>query len=294
MHHDRYEYSAIIDRPSLKLPGNARVALWVIPNVEHFLFNKPSTSLVPFTAPLVPDVLNYGWREYGVRVGIWRLMEVLERHGIRGTVALNSDVCDHYPRIIEEGMKLNWDWMGHGTNNSTLLNAQPEAEERRIIHDVLATITQSIGRRPKGWLGPALTESFNTLDILAEEEIEYVADWCNDELPYRMKTKVGKMYSIPYSLEINDICAFLDLKKSAEEFYRMIVDQFEVLYEEGKEAPRIMSICLHPFIIGHPFRIKHLSRALSEITKHEGVWLATGTEIIDWYKTASEQASGKA
>ncbi|RDV01998.1 polysaccharide deacetylase family protein [Undibacter mobilis] len=293
MHHDRFDYSPIIDRPNLRLPGNARVALWVVPNIEHFLFDRPSTSLVPFTAPFVPDVLNYGWRDYGVRVGIWRLMEALERHGIRGTVALNSDVCDRYPRIIEEGLKLKWDWMGHGTNNSTLLNSQDKAEEQGIVKGVLHKISQATGRRPKGWLGPALTESFNTLDILAEEGVEFVADWCNDDLPYQMRTTAGKMYSIPYSLEINDICAFLDLKKSADEFYRMIMDQFEVLYEEGKKSPRVMSICLHPFIIGHPFRIKYLNRALAEIAANDGVWLATGTEIIEWFKKESEAGGGR-
>lgn len=282
--HNRYDYSPIIDRKPLKLPNNARVALWVIPNIEHFHFNKPSTSLTGITTSLVPDVLNYGWRDYGARVGVWRMMEVLQKNGVRGTVTLNSDVCDFYPRIIEEAVKLKWDWMGHGPNNSTLLNMQSIDDERKIIHDVLARITQAIGRRPKGWLGPALTESFNTLDLLAEEGIEYCADWCNDDQPYKMKTKTGTMYSIPYSLEINDIPAFLELKKTAEDFYRMIMDQFEVLYEEGKKSARVMSICLHPFIMGHPFRSKYLDRALAEITKQEGVWVTTGTEIIDWYK----------
>ena len=286
MQHDRYEYSPIVDRKPLKLPNNARVAVWVIPNIEHFLFNKPSTSLTPITVQLVPDVLNYGWRDYGVRVGIWRMMEIMAKHGVRATVALNADVCDHYPRIIEEGIKLNWEWMGHGSNNSTLLNMQPEQEERKIIHDLLAKITDAIGRRPKGWLGPALTESFNTLDLLAEEGIEYVGDWCNDDQPYRMRVKKGLMYSIPYSLEINDIPAFLELKRTAEEFYRMIMDQFEVLHEEGAHNAKVMAICLHPFIIGHPFRAKWLDRALAQITSTSDAWVTTGTEIIEWCKQA--------
>jgi len=284
--HDRYDYLPIVDRKPLKLPNNARVAVWVIPNIEHFLFNKPSTSLTPITVQLVPDVLNYGWRDYGVRVGIWRMMEIMEKHGVKATVALNADVCDHYPRIIEEGKKLNWEWMGHGTNNSTLLNMQPEEEERKIIHDLIAKITSAVGRRPKGWLGPALTESFNTLDLLAAEGIEYVGDWCNDDQPYRMKVKKGLMYSIPYSLEINDIPAFIELKRTAEEFYRMIMDQFEVLYEEGAHSGKVMAICLHPFIIGHPFRAKWLDRALAEITSATDVWVTTGTEIIEWCKKA--------
>lgn len=283
--HGRFDYSPLIDRKPLKLPNGARVALWVIPNVEHFHFDKPSTSLGAATISCVPDVLNYGWRDYGARVGIWRLMEVLARNNVRASVTLNSDVCDHYPRIIEEGLKLDWDWLGHGPNNSTLLNRQPIEEERQIIRSVLSRIAEATGRRPKGWLGPALTESFNTLDILAEEGVEFVADWCNDDQPYRMKTKSGAMYSIPYSLEINDIPAFLDYKMTGDEFYRMILDQFECLYEEGAQSGRVMSICLHPFIMGHPHRIKYLDRALAKITAQDGVWVATGTEIIDWYKS---------
>ena len=148
--HDRFDYSAIIDRPRLSWPNGARVAVWVIPNIEHFLFDRPSTRLT--NLPVNPDVLNYSWRDYGVRVGIWRMMELMERYGIKGTVALNSDVCDRYPRIIDEGKKLDWEWMGHGTNNSTLFANQSEAEERALIKEVVTTITRSVGKAPRGWL----------------------------------------------------------------------------------------------------------------------------------------------
>src|ERR1700752_538977 len=140
--HDRFPDSAIVDRKPLRWPKGARVAVWVIPNIEHFLFDRPSTSVSHVTTSLVPDVLNYSWRDYGVRVGVWRMMEIMERHGVRGTVALNSDVCDRYPRILEEGKKLKWEWMGHGTTNSILLNAQPEAEKRALIAECVGTITR--------------------------------------------------------------------------------------------------------------------------------------------------------
>ncbi len=143
MEHDRFAYSAIVDRPRLSWPNGARVAVWVIPKIEHFLFDRPSTRLT--NLPVNPDVLNYSWRDYGVRVGIWRMMEVMEKYGVKGTVALNSDVCKRYPRIIEEGNKLGWEWMGHGTNNSTLINKQSEAEERALIKDVVGTIAKSAG-----------------------------------------------------------------------------------------------------------------------------------------------------
>ena len=147
---DRYPYSAIVDRKPLRWPNGARVAVWVIPNIEHFLFDRPSTSVTAVTASLVPDVLNYSWRDYGVRVGIWRMMEVMEKHGVKGTVALNSDVCRHYPRIMDGGKQLGWEWMGHGNNNSTLINRQSEDEERQLIKSVVDTIKSSTGRQPRG------------------------------------------------------------------------------------------------------------------------------------------------
>ena len=160
--HGRFPYSAIVDRPPLRWPNGARVAVWVIPNIEHFYFNGFGTSVE--RNDRVPDVLNYAWRDYGVRVGIWRMMDVMEKHGVKGTVALNSDVCSHYPRIIEAGNALGWEWMGHGFSNSVLINSQPEDEERDIIKGVVTTISKSVGTAPRGWLGPALSETVHTLD----------------------------------------------------------------------------------------------------------------------------------
>jgi peptidoglycan/xylan/chitin deacetylase (PgdA/CDA1 family) len=284
--HGRFPYSAIVDRPVLRWPHGARVALWVIPNIEHFYFNSPATSVERNTRN--PDVLNYSWRDYGVRVGIWRMMDVMEKHGVKGTVALNSDVCEHYPRIIEEGKKLGWEWMGHGFSNSVLINEQDEAEERKLIEHVVGTITKSVGRAPRGWLGPALSETVNTLDILAENGIEYVGDWVNDDQPYPMRVKSGQMYSMPYSTEMNDIPAFIGLHQSPEGFGQMICDQFDVLYEDGAKTGRVMSICLHPFLIGHPHRAKHFAKALEHITSRSDIWLATGSEIIDAYKKSEK------
>lgn len=282
--HNRFPYSAIVDRKPLHWPKGARVAVWVIPNIEHFLFDRPSTSVTHATTSLVPDVLNYSWRDFGVRVGIWRLMEIMERHGFKGTVALNSDVCDRYPRIIEEGNRLSWEWMGHGTNNSTLINRQSEDEERALIGGVVQTIERATGRHPRGWLSPALSESHRTLDILAENKIEYVCNWVNDEQPYPMRVKSRSILSMPYSIEINDIPAFLDQKQSGETFGRMICDQFDGLYEDGAKSGRVMAIALHPFLIGHPHRSKYFAQALAHIASRQEVWIAKGGEIADWYK----------
>jgi|DewCreStandDraft_4_1066084.scaffolds.fasta_scaffold08539_6 peptidoglycan/xylan/chitin deacetylase (PgdA/CDA1 family) len=291
--HNRFDYSPIIDRPPLRWPNGARVAVWVIPNIEHFYFDRPAHAIAHATRGFVPDVHNYSWRDYGVRVGIWRVMEIMQRYGIRGTVALNSDCCREYPRIIEEGKKLGWEWMGHGTSNSILLSGLAEREERAIIKETVDTITACVGTAPRGWLSPALSETARTLDILAEHGIEYVGDWTNDEQPYPMRVKKGALYSIPYSSEINDIPALLELRLSPERFGRMICDQFDVLYEDGVKTGRVMAICLHPFLVGHPHRAKYLDRALKHVTSRREVWLATGGEIIDWYKNQYQVAPNR-
>ncbi len=282
--HARFDYSPIVDRKPWRLPNGARVAVWVIPNIEHFLFDRPSTSVTAATVGLVPDVLNYSWRDYGVRAGIWRLMDVMAKHDVKGTVALNSDVCERYPQIIAAGRKLDWEWMGHGENNSSLLTKLGEDEERTIIARVLGTIAQACGARPRGWLGPALSETDNTPDLLAEAGVQYVADWVNDEQPYPMKVKTGTLYSMPYSIEINDIPAFLEHHLTGEEFCQMICDQFDGLYKSGARSSRVMAICLHPFLIGHPHRAKYLDKALAHIRQREDVWFARGGDILDAYR----------
>jgi peptidoglycan/xylan/chitin deacetylase (PgdA/CDA1 family) len=284
MNHTRFDYSPIVDRKPFTLPGGARVALWVIPNIEHFHFDRPGTPMTAATMGLVPDVLNYSWRDYGVRVGVWRMMEVMEKYGIKGSATLNSEVCEQYPQIMEAGMKLGWEWLGHGQTNSRYIANMEEDEERAIIRDVRDTIERVTGKKPKGWLGPALSETFNTPDILAEEGFEYVADWVNDEQPYPFKVRNKSLFSIPYSIEMNDISIFLGLHHTPEDFYKMVTDQFDVLYEDGATTGRVMSLCLHPFLIGHPFRSKYFDMALKHITSREDVWIATGSEIIDHYK----------
>jgi allantoinase len=228
-------------------------------------------------------VLNYAWRDYGARVGVWRVMEILDKHGIPATAALNSEACARYPEIIKAGNELGWEWMAHGETNSALFTGMPEELERPIIQSVIKTITEATRTKPRGWLGPALTETSNTLDLLAEAGIEYVADWCNDELPYRMKTRSKAIIAMPYTLEIGDIPLFLERGGSGEDFYRMVVDQLDWLHAEGAKRPRVLSIAIHPFLIGHPFRARWLDKALAYIKKKKGVWLAKGSEIVDWW-----------
>jgi len=284
---NRFEYSPIVARPPLKLPDGNRVAVWVIPNVEHFLFDRPSTSITAVTTSLVPDVLNYSWRDYGPRVGFWRMLDVMNKHGIRGTAALNSDVCRFYPELIKAGNEHGWEWMAHGQNNSQMFTKLGEDEERELIAHVIDTIHDSTGKRPRGWLSPALTETVNTPDLLAEAGIEYTGNWVNDEQPYPMKVKSGSLVALPYAIENNDIPAFLDLKQSGEQFARMIRDTYDVLHEDARDSARVMAISIHPFLIGHPHRSKPFDQALQYIRDKGDAWFATGSEILDWYRSAT-------
>jgi allantoinase len=278
------DYSPIGARKPLRWPNGARIAVWVIPNIEHFLPGIPSLSISPALVGMVPDVANSSWRDYGMRVGVWRLMEILEKHGVKATAALNSDVCEHYPQILTEGQRLGWEWMGHGRNMASLLVGLDKEQETAEIRHVLDTIERASGARPKGWLSPAVSESFNTPDVLAHLGVEYVGDWFNDDQPCPLRVASNALLSLPYSPEINDVTHFLVRQQTPEAFYQAIVDQFDVLYAEGATSGRVMGISLHTFICGQAFRSRYVDRALEYIRSHEQVWFATGSEIAAWYR----------
>lgn len=283
MENQLYSYSPIARRPRLELPDGARVAFWIGLNIEHFELGKPSTSIHPGTAGLAPDPLNHGWRDYGTRVGVWRTMEILDKHGLRASVLLNADVCREYPEIIEEGNKRDWAWLAHGKNNSTLQAGMDEARERAYLTEIIEVLKKSTGKPPRGWLGPALSETFNTPNLLEELGLSYVCDWCADDQPFKLNTRQGKMISVPYSIEVNDIPLFLGQGMSGPDFAQLVMDQFDVLYAEGSKTGRVMCLALHPFLIGQPFRSKYLDKALAHIKSHKGVWYPTSDEIAQWY-----------
>jgi allantoinase len=266
-----FPYRAIVDAPKIVWPNGARVAVWVIPNVEHFHLEIGNPA---------PDIRNHSRRDYGNRVGVWRIMETLAKHGVRGTVALNAEVALHYPRIMKAMLDLDWELMGHGLTNSRLLSGLDREAERKVIEQT-REIIESQGRKMKGWLGPGLTETFDTPDLLRESGVEYVADWVNDDLPYKFN---NGLYSIPYSIELNDMPLFNAPSISIDDFQRRITDSFDVLYEEGAKNGRVLGIALHPFLIGAAHRIRYLDKALQYIASHEKVWFATGEEIIRAYR----------
>jgi allantoinase len=290
---DLFDYDPIVDRAPLAWPDGARVAFYVGLNVEHFYVDAPSTSLVSLTAELVPDALNYGWRDYGARVGIWRLIEIFDRHGIRPSVLLNSDVADRYPQIIEAGVARDWAWLAHGRTNSTIHSGLEVDEERAVLARIVDTIERATGTRPKGWMGPGLSETFATPRLLAELGLTYVLDWTNDDQPYRLN--VPGMLSVPYSVELNDVGIFTFKSHTGPEFLQMVKDQFDQLYADAATTGRVMPMALHPFVIGQAFRAKYLDQALGYIAGHAGVWLTTSDEIAEHYaRTTVPTATGSA
>jgi peptidoglycan/xylan/chitin deacetylase (PgdA/CDA1 family) len=276
-----YKYSPIVSRPKLTWPNGARIAFYVGLNIEHFHIDKPSTSIYGGTAALIPDPLNFGWRDYGVRVGIWRMMDALDKCKMRASVLLNSEVCEHYPQIIDAGRKRNWAWLAHGKSNSIFQTGMKVDDERKYLKEVVDTVSAATGQKIKGWLGPALTETFETPRLLKELGLSYVLDWCADDQPFPLT--VPGMMSVPYSIELNDISMFIGKSLSGEAFYQMVVDQFDQLYKDSEKSGRVMSLCLHPFVINQPFRHKYLEKALEYIARRSDVWLTTSDEIAEHY-----------
>ncbi|MDA1095998.1 MAG: polysaccharide deacetylase family protein [Chloroflexi bacterium] len=279
----RYDYSAITQRPGFRWPNGERLAVWVCVNVEHFRVDVPSTSQSGGLAHLKPDVINYAWRDYGLRVGIWRIFEIMERVGLKGSATLNAEVCLHEAPVVHEMVRLGWSILGHGMTNSQLLTDLSETEERQVINETLDTIQRTTGTRPIGWLGPALAESFKTPELLVEAGVKYVCDWTSDDQPFPIKVDNGKLASVPYTQHLNDIGMILEAKRSDQEFFQQICDQFDVLYREGVAIPRTMAIALHPFLVGIPHRSKYLEQALAYIASHKDVWFCTGDDIYNWY-----------
>ncbi len=275
-----FNYTPINRRPRISWPDGARVALWVIPNIETWPLDEPVPGGM---AAKVPDVHAWAQRDYGARIGIFRIMEVLARHGVPGSATLNSEVCDDYPEIIEDWTAHGWELLGHNNTNARLLNAIPPDREREVVLSTFDRIEKSTGVRPKGWLGSGLQETWNTLDYLIEAGCEYVCDWCNDDQPYLMNVGGKRLVSLPYSLEINDLPFVMRGRGSPDEWEAAVRRTFDVLYREGAESGRVMAIPLHPFVTGVPHRIDALDRALRYICGHEGVWRAKGSEIVAHY-----------
>jgi peptidoglycan/xylan/chitin deacetylase (PgdA/CDA1 family) len=283
---DRIAYSAIVDRPTLKLPNDARVAVWTIVNVEEWSIERamPRTVLPPpYGQPLLPDLPNWSWHEYGMRVGFWRFLEVLGKFKLKATLAINGSVCKSYPRVAEAALKAGWEFMGHGYVQRPMHHVE---DQRAAIAETIREIESFAGKKPRGWESPGLTETYDTIDWLAEAGIEYVADWVLDDQPCTIQTAHGPIVSVPYTVEMNDIAMMVLQNHPAEEWLRRGVDQFDRLYAEGEKSARVMAISVHPYISGVPHRIAYLEKLYEYILQRPGAVMWTGEQILDWYQHA--------
>jgi len=285
---ERADYTPMPDRPRLRLPGEARLVVWPIVNVETWDIEGPMPRAV-LPPPggdhrLVPDLANWAWHEYGMRVGFWRLKSALDDVGVRATLSINASVCEHYPELAAAARDAEWEFMGHAYVQKPMHKLDDEGAHIRRTVDTLRRFT---GRPVRGWLGPGLTETFDTVDLLAEQGIEYVADWVFDEHPVPLRTRHGTIHSMPYTVELNDIPMMMIQHHPARELYDRAMAQFERLYAESAADARIMAVAVHPYITGVPHRIGHFERLLAALKDKPGVVFWTGDRILDWYLEAS-------
>lgn len=271
------------NRPKVVWPGGKKIAVWVAPNIEFYEMEPPANPHRKSWPRPAPDVVGYGHRDFGNRVGHWRLMEVMDKYAVRGSVSLSVSMCQHIPEIIEECAQRDWEFFSHGVYNTRYCLGMDEAEERALIEDCIRTIKDATGQVAAGWLGPALTYTVRSLDLLAEYGFKYTSDLFHDDQPQPVKTKKGRMISLPYSLEVNDHYGFFVYNMSPRQYADTLKRQFDQLLEEGEDSGTVMCIPLHAYLIGQAHRIGPFAEVLAHVTAHEDAWVATGREIADYY-----------
>ena len=280
---DRCDYSAIVDRPPLKLPGGARIVVWTIVNLEVWDIGRPMARQVlpaPTGQPLLPDVPNWSWHEYGMRVGVWRFFDLYRRLGIQPSLSINARVCEDYPRVAQEAKDLGWEFMGHSYEQGPI---HKEPDQRAMIHRSLDILEKFTGKRPVGWLGPGLTQTLDTPELLAEAGIKYIGDWVYDDEPTVIRTAKGPLVTLPYTVELNDIPMMIVQHHDSDHLLKRSMEMFDRLYEEGGQRAKFMAIAIHPYISGQPFRIRYLEQIYEYVNRLPGVLHWNGAQILDWY-----------
>ena len=280
---DRLPYSAIAKRPPLRFPDGVRLVVWPVLALEEWDISRPMARMVispPQGVPQLPDMPNWSWHEYGMRVGFWRLRKMLSELRATPTVTLNAKVCETYPEVIGACVESGWELNAHSYDQVPIHKLE---DQRAVIMKSVAIIEKFWGKRPRGWFGPGLTQTSDTLDYLAEAGIEYIGDWVLDDEPVVLKTSHGPVVALPYNFELHDIVMMALQHQPSEMMYRRAMDHFACLYEESAERAKIMAIACHPYLSGVPHRIAHVRRAFEEILAHDGVAAWDGARILDWY-----------
>jgi allantoinase len=284
----RLDYEASIDRPALALPGDKRVAVYIVVNVENWEIERPMPRQVltaPQGASVLPDLPNWAWHEYGMRVGFWRLKAALDAHGITPSMTINGTVPAAYPRVAQAAREAGWEFMGHGWRQMATHLVE---DQRAMIRSTMEALREAGGHDVVGWLAPGLTETLGSPDLLAEAGIRYCADWVVDDLPCTLRTAHGPLLTMPYSVELNDIPMMMIQHHAAREMYDRTVAQFDRLYAEAEtQGAKVMGLAVHPYISGVPHRIGWLEQALEHMAKREGTVFWQGRQIMEWYLRAT-------
>ena len=284
MDHERYTWSQLHERPAVTWPNGARVALWVVTQLQWFpLDMKPAIPVPAGMARPYPDYWDYTLRDYGNRIGVFRIFKVLDKLGIKSSVAINSALAERYPYLVEQVNARDWELIANGLDMGHPHHGGMERdEEAALIKGVLDSLRGLSGQKIRGWLSPLRSESMNTPDLVAAQGIEYVCDWANDDLPYAFKSASGTIHNMPHTMELDDQQILVSLRHTEQEYVDQLKDQFDCLYAEAaSRGGRVMAINLNPWVTGQAYRIKALEQALAYITAHDGVWSATGAEILD-------------
>ncbi|GGH25716.1 polysaccharide deacetylase [Alsobacter metallidurans] len=280
-HHDRYDYHPLPHRADYSWPEGRRLAVYLALNLEHFSFGEGLGAELAPAGPH-PDVLNYAWRDYGNRAGAWRLLRMFDDLQLPCSVLLNTSMYDYAPDLVDAFRRRGDEMVGHGRTNSERQGVMAEADEKALIAGCTHAMLEREGRAPQGWLGPWISQSATTPDLLAEAGYGYLLDWCHDDQPVWFRTRGGRrILSVPYPQELNDIPQIVGRKREGAEFADMIVDSFDELLEESRDRPLVMGVALHAYLVGWPHRARHLRRALRHIRdRADGrVWITTAGAI---------------
>jgi peptidoglycan/xylan/chitin deacetylase (PgdA/CDA1 family) len=280
-----YDYWPYRNRPKIVWPGGKKLAFWIAPNVEFYEYDPPVNPSRPGWPKPAPDVVGYSQRDWGNRVGHWRLMELLDKYALRGSVSLNVAMCDHCPEIIEACKARNWEFFSHGIYNTRYSYGMDEAQERAVLEDSIRTVERATGQRIRGYLAPALTHTERTFDLIAEYDFWYTCDLFQDDQPQPIKTKTGRLVSMPYSLEVNDVITYGALAMNPRRYADILKRHFDQLLEEGERSGTVMCIPLHAYLVSQPHRIRPFEEALKHIAAHGAdVWFTTAVEIAGHFR----------
>lgn len=292
MDHDHYDWSPFTKRGVLRWPEGSRVALCVIVNLERLEWEPPDGSFQvaalsggvwprPF-----PDYMRLSHRDYGHRVGIFRVLDVLDKYGIKPTIAMDAVTAEHYPYLVDYCLNHGCEIIAHGISVSQMITSEmSEQKEREYIRNSVETLKRATGVAPVGWLGPEYGESTRTPQLLSQEGIQYVCDWTNDEQPFPLKSPHGELFALPVMLELDDVNALWDRHMAIGKYKEILKECFDIMYRDSAESGRLLTLNLHPWLIGQPFRIRYLDDALGHMMRRQSVWAACGSEIIDWYRS---------